>query len=156
MGFRPIINDIIKNNAIFGGNDSGGFIFPDIQLCEDGILSSLYILELLSKENLPLSELISKIPSFYMVKEYLDSPIQFRGKILNILIEENYKNKIETISGIKIYFDYGWTLIIPNPAKEGFDIYAEAENKQYAGQLVRHWKNQIKDITHRIETGDIK
>jgi len=155
MGFRSIIDDIIKNNAIFAGNESGGFIFPDFQLCEDALITGTYMLELLSNNNLSLSKLILSIPSFYMAKDYIDSPIQYRGKIMYTLIEENYTHKIETISGIKIYFDYGWCLIIPNPSKEGFDIYAEAKNNQYASELVKHWKNQIIDIIHRIETSDI-
>ncbi|MBD3230736.1 MAG: NTP transferase domain-containing protein [Candidatus Lokiarchaeota archaeon] len=155
MGFRPIIDDMIEHDAIFGGNDFGGYIFPEIQLCEDGIVSSIFILELLNNEGSTLSEIVSSIPQFYMEKSYIDSPIQYRGKIMNTLIEENYTHKIETISGIKIYFDYGWCLIIPDPAKSGFDIYAEAKNNQYANQLIKHWKNQIKNIIHRIETDDI-
>ncbi|MHA1694128.1 MAG: sugar phosphate nucleotidyltransferase [Candidatus Helarchaeota archaeon] len=155
MGFRSIIDDVIKNKAIFAGNESGGFIFPEFQLCEDAIFSSIYILEVLSKNNISLSNLIAEVPDFYMAKDYINSPIQYRGKIMYTLIEENYTHKIETISGIKIFFDYGWCLIIPSPSKEGFDIYAEAKNKQYASELVRHWKNQINDIIHRIEIGEI-
>ncbi|MHA1250882.1 MAG: sugar phosphate nucleotidyltransferase [Candidatus Helarchaeota archaeon] len=155
MGYREIIDDIVKYKAIFAGNESGGFIFPDFQLCEDGIISSIYILQLLSLTDSSFSELVSTIPDFYMTKDYIHTPLHYRGKILYTLIEENYTHKIEAISGIKIYFNYGWCLIVPNPFKEGFDIYAEAKNNQYANELVKHWKNQINDIIHRIDTGDI-
>ncbi len=153
IGNRPLIEKILENKGIFGGDETGGFVFPEFQFARDGILSSAYLIEKIVKEKMPLNDLISEIPKFYMAKKILNVPYQFRGRVMLALIEEAYEHNLSTLDGVKIYFDYGWILIRPGSSENTFEMYSEAKGKNEAMQLIRHWDNIIEDIVHSIETG---
>ncbi|MHA1146576.1 MAG: hypothetical protein ACTSRW_17705, partial [Candidatus Helarchaeota archaeon] len=154
FGGRPIIEEVFKQKAIFGGEDSGGFIFPDFHYSRDGILAAAYMIELLIKENRKLSTLAKEIPKFYMVEKEVPCPIQARGKLMLYLIEEAYNfGNVNTLDGIKIFFDYGWVLIRPSSSRNVFLIFAEGRNEEEAIEIARHWEDEIKEFIHQIETG---
>lgn len=152
IGYRPLIENVLKNKCIFGGEETGGFVFPEFQYARDGILASAYLIEQICKEETPLHDLITEIPKFYMVKKSIDVPYQYRGKIMLSLIEEAYEHNLSTLDGVKIYFDYGWVLIRP-AIENTFEICSEANSKDEAIQLYKHWASKIADIIHTIETG---
>jgi mannose-1-phosphate guanylyltransferase/phosphomannomutase len=153
IGYRPLIEKIIKNKCVFGGEETGGFVFPEFQFARDGILASAYLIEKIVREETPLNELISEIPKFYMAKKIIEVPFQYRGKVMLSLIEEAYEHNLSTLDGVKIYFDYGWCLIRPGSNENTFEIYSEARSKDESIQLNKHWANVIDDIVHSIETG---
>ncbi len=153
IGNRPLIEKIIEHKCIFGGDETGGFVFPEFQFARDGMLASAYLLERIVKNETPLHELHSEIPRFYMAKKIIEVPYQYRGKVMLQLIEEAYGHNLSTLDGVKIYYEYGWCLIRPGADENTFEIYSEAKGKTDATQLNRHWANIIDDIVHSIETG---
>jgi len=60
VGDRYVLEEMLKNDAAIGGEDSGHLIFLDYHTTGDGILSALQLLKVIKKENRPVSEL-SKI-----------------------------------------------------------------------------------------------
>ncbi len=60
VGDRYVLEEMLKKNAIIGGEESGHMIFLDYHTAGDGILSALQLLKVIKKENVPVSEL-SKI-----------------------------------------------------------------------------------------------
>jgi len=64
----PIVASVMKQtHAVFGGED-GGLIFSQFQYCRDSAISLATVLEILTREQRPLSELIAEIPSYEMLK----------------------------------------------------------------------------------------
>jgi len=153
LGYRPLIEKIVESKATFGGDEIGGFVFPEFQFARDGILAGAYLIEQIVKQETSLHDLKSEIPKFYMAKKIIPVPYQFRGKVMLNLIEEAYEHNLSTLDGIKIYFDYGWVLIRPGTDENSFEIYSEAFSKSEAVQLNQHWANIIEDIVHSLETG---
>lgn len=152
-GNRPLLATVKKENPVFGGEETGGFIFPDFNVVRDGVLAAAYLTEFLVKKGINLSELTDTIPTFYMAREKVPCPISIRGKVMLSLIEEAYDFNFNTLDGIKIFFDYGWVLIKPSAVGEYFEIYAEGQNKQEATHIANHWLDEIKNLIHEIETG---
>ncbi len=153
IGYRPLIEQVIEHKSVFGGDETGGFVFPEFQFARDGILAAAYLVEQIVKKETQLSDLSSEIPKFYMAKKIIQVPYQYRGKVMVNLIEEAYEHNLSTLDGVKIYFDYGWCLIRPGADENSFEIYSEAKGKGEATQLNKHWANVIEDIVHSIETG---
>jgi phosphoglucosamine mutase len=60
VGDRYVLEEMLKNDAVIGGEDSGHLIFLDYHTTGDGILSALQLLKVIKKEKRPVSEL-SKI-----------------------------------------------------------------------------------------------
>jgi len=153
VGNRPLLEDVIKHNAILGGDPTGAFVFPNFHIARDGIFASIYLIEMMLKEKKKISELVDEFPDFYMAKQTIKCPLQKRGKVMLNLIEEAYDHNFNTLDGIKIYFDYGWVLIRPSEKEDEFDIFSESRTKHEAEEIVKHWVDEIQTIIHEIETG---
>jgi phosphoglucosamine mutase len=57
VGDRYVLEEMLRSNAVIGGEDSGHLIFLDYHTTGDGILSALQLLKAMKKENRPVSEL---------------------------------------------------------------------------------------------------
>lgn len=90
VGDKYVVEEMIKNNYNFGGEQSGHIIFFDYSTTGDGIISALQLLKIIIKKNKKLSE-ISKI-----LEKYPQS-------LLNLEIKE--KKKIEEIPFLKETLD---------------------------------------------------
>ena len=64
VGDRYVMQEMIKTSAILGGEDSGHIIFLNYQTTGDGILTALKLIQFMSEESKPLSEL-GKIMTVY-------------------------------------------------------------------------------------------
>ncbi len=64
VGDRYVLEEMRKNGAVLGGEDSGHIIFAQHHTTGDGILTALQLLAVIKKEDKPLSEL-KKIMKVY-------------------------------------------------------------------------------------------
>ena len=76
-----------KHNAIFGGEHSGHFYFRDNWFADSGLIAFLVCLELISRENRPLHEMVAEIDPY------------FRSGEINSRVD-SISDKIEQISGV--------------------------------------------------------
>jgi len=146
IGARSLLDAIIKNDAIFGGEETGGFVFPEFQKGFDGIYSSAKILEILAKEGSKLSRLHNDLPGLYMAKDSVSLPLEQRGQIMRSLIEEFRDQQIDTIDGIKVFYDDTWVLMHPSSEEPIIDLYAEAPSKEAAHQVVQQYAEKIRAL----------
>lgn len=62
--------------AIFGGEVSGHYYFRDFYCADSGTLPALLMLELISKRNLPLSQLLEPLRSRYFISGEINSEVK--------------------------------------------------------------------------------
>ncbi|MEA2015396.1 MAG: phosphoglucosamine mutase [Actinomycetota bacterium] len=67
VGDRYVLEEMIKNNCILGGEDSGHVIFKEHHTTGDGILTALQLLSVMKKENKSLFELSKVMKTFPQV-----------------------------------------------------------------------------------------
>lgn len=151
LGFRPLAETVIRQKAIFGGDETGGFIFPQIHPFRDGVISVAKLLEFLAKTGEPLSEIMKEIPSFYTFKESIPTPLQHRGLIMRTLVENAEGEPFDTIDGIKIYLDKGWVLIRPSSDEPVFDIFVEARTETKAKDFIKTYRKEIQEVLMELE-----
>jgi phosphoglucosamine mutase len=67
VGDRYVLEEMLKNGSVIGGEDSGHVIFKEHHTTGDGILTALQLLSVLKKENKPLSKLAKIMRTFPQV-----------------------------------------------------------------------------------------
>ena len=67
VGDRYVMEAMLANGAVLGGEDSGHTVFRDHQTTGDGMLTALKLIEAMLSENKPLSELKSVMTVFPQV-----------------------------------------------------------------------------------------
>lgn len=132
-----------KKEAVFVGEVKNGYIFPEFQPFTDGMFALAKILELLSLEKAILREVSSLIKPRAMVREHLACPWEMKGTVIRRLLEENARNKIVALDGVKIYFDNSWVLVLPDKDRPLLHINAEADTEEVARRLVELYLKEI-------------
>jgi len=150
VGSPIVAREMIAKKAIFGGEENGGLIFPELQYCRDALMTIAKMLELLTYENQPLSELVSTLPHYSMVKSKINCPNNIKKTVLDTLSEslrdDNKILNIDRTDGVKLFMQEGWALLRPSGTEPIFRIYAEAKTIQTAQKIVKQYTKIVKEI----------
>jgi len=96
--------------------------------------------------NVKLSVLHGDLPSFCMAKQVISVSWELRGRIMRSLIEEFRDHQIDTIDGLKIFYDDNWALIHPSSEEPVTNLLTEAPNKEVADNLIQEYSNRIREL----------
>jgi phosphomannomutase len=91
-----------ETKAVFGGEVSGHYYFRDFYCADSGTTPALLILELVSKEGRPLSELIAEFRSKYFISGEINSEVADQEAKMRE-IEERYSDaEIGHLDGVSV------------------------------------------------------
>ena len=151
IGFKHIA-PYLEDNALIGGEESGGYGFRGHIPERDGILAALYFLDLMVKTGKTPSQLLDDLFSLTGPHHYNRVDVHFppdeRENIIN-RIENNFPEKINeikvdqlnTIDGFKYIMTEGsWLLIRFSGTEPLLRIYAESDTPQKVEELLQAGK----------------
>lgn len=119
---QAIMDEILNNNINFSKNPL------QLILNFDAFAGLVKIIEYMCSSNTTLSELLSEIPNFFITKKNIRCPWELKGTVMRTIINEQRKNKLELLDGIKLYSENGWVLIVPDADKPIFKIISESSS----------------------------
>lgn len=143
-GYPYVIDNIKENKAIFAGEASYHYYFPEQYCFSDGMLASLKLLELLSNSGESLSKLSDEIHAFPMLRSNIDCPINLKNKVIDIIHKKvKGKYKLDLLDGIKILDKDWWVLIRPSNTQPQIRIVVESKTLSQAKKIKSHFENMI-------------
>lgn len=154
VGFKNVNEVILKEKVIFGGEESGGYGFPEFLPERDGVFSALMILEMMLLTGGSVSDLISRLFRTYGESHYrrvdLRADERVKDKLKDLVKDPPAKlgsrsvDRAITIDGLKLVFrDGSWILIRPSGTEPLVRIYAEAPSPEEAEALIRAGEDLI-------------
>ena len=144
VGAPIVARKIFEVNAVFGGEENGGLIFPEHQFCRDGGMATMAMLELLAVKNKNISELVEEIPKYYLIKTKVKC--NNKKEVMKKLKEKMAANKFDFTDGIKAFFDNGWVLIRPSGTEPIIRIYAEGKSRKGAEKIAEKYKKMVEEM----------
>ena len=148
VGFKHIGPLMIKENALMGGEESGGFGFRGHIPERDGILSSLYILDLLTQTEKSVSQLLSDLYDLVGPHHYnridLHLSQELKGPIVELISSSPPKQldngvviQFDTTDGLRFSLEDGsWLLIRFSGTEPLMRIYAESRSPAQVERLL--------------------
>lgn len=122
-----------EDNLPFGGEYSGHFYFRDkIADVGSGIYAGLRLLEIMSKTNKSLSELLLDIPKYYSTPEIkFPSSDEQKFEVIKKIKEfcELQKWSLNTIDGVRVNFSTGWALVRASNTGPNITMRCEAKDE---------------------------
>jgi phosphomannomutase len=109
VGHSFIKTQMRDENAIFGGEHSGHFYFRDNWYADSGLIAFLIILELISEEGKPVSELLKPIDIRLRSGEINSEVKDIPGKLKQL--EDHYQAQgaqIDHLDGVTVQFKDWW------------------------------------------------
>jgi mannose-1-phosphate guanylyltransferase/phosphomannomutase len=104
-------------------------------------------INLMATCNLPLSSIVSQIPKYYTARKEVKCPWNMKGKVMRNLIEENNSKSVDLIEGVKLNFDDGWALVLPDADEPLCRVYAESKDSEELSKLTDELLKRIESIT---------
>jgi len=149
VGFNHIADEILLNNVVMGGEESGGITIKGHIPEGDGILMGLLILEVMAHAKAPLHEVVADLLKKYGPAQYartdmaLTRPVA-KAEMVKMLVDAApaaidgvQVERLDTIDGVKYYLDDGsWLLIRPSGTEPVLRVYAEAPNDERVKALL--------------------
>jgi len=152
VGFKYVAPVMVAENALIGGEESGGYGFRGHVPERDGILAGLYFLDLLVKTGKKPSELLdylySKVGPHHYKRVDIEFPAEERENIINRLknsspdaIDGVRVVKSSTADGFRfILADDTWLLIRFSGTEPVLRIYTETDSQTRADRLLESGK----------------
>ena len=106
-GHSFIKKSMRDNDAVYGGEMSAHHYFRDFYYCDSGMIPWLLILEMISKEKMPLSQMIQKYRDRYPVSGEINLKVNNTKKIIE-LIKEYYLDDatgVDETDGVGMEFE---------------------------------------------------
>lgn len=143
VGDKYVLENMLKNDFILGGEQSGHIIFKEYANTGDGELTSLQILDAMIKENKKLSELASVMQKYPQVM--INVNISKEGKD-NYKDNKNIQDKITEINE-KLNGE-GRVVVRPSGTENLIRVMLEGKDekiiKNYCEELAKYIENELK------------
>lgn len=124
-----------KHNAIFGGEHSGHFYFRDNWFADSGLIAFLVALELLSKTDKPLDEIVAEFDPYVRSGEINSTVESARDKIEELA--ETFKDgEQDRLDGLTVEYSDWWFNVRPSNTEPLLRLNAEADSKEILDQKV--------------------
>jgi phosphomannomutase len=91
-----------ETDAVFGGEVSGHYYFRDFYCADSGTMPALLILELVSREGRPLSELMAEFRSKYFISGEINSEVADQQTKMEEIAERHSDGEITRLDGISV------------------------------------------------------
>jgi phosphomannomutase len=91
-----------EHDAVFGGEVSGHYYFRDFWCADSGTIPVLLMLELISVEGRPLSELVGEYRERYFISGEINSEVTDQDAKMRELAERNPDAEISWLDGISV------------------------------------------------------
>ena len=136
-----------EGDFAFGGEYSGHMFFRDRWPgFDDGIYAGLRIIEILSKNNKKVSELLEGINKYYSTPEIKidsteDEKYDMVNKVKEYALSKGYN--ICDIDGVRIEFDDAWLLVRAGQTGPEVTLRFEATTKKRLNELQKEFKKVI-------------
>ncbi len=145
VGSVEVSRKMIPINGLIGFEENGGFMYGPHNQVRDGAMTLALVLDLLSKSEKTLSELVSELPSSFTTKDKIKCSKDEAQKIILALKEEN--PDADTTDGIKIIFDTkNWLMVRPSGTEPIIRIYAEGDSQEKLDKIMSENLQKIKSI----------
>jgi phosphomannomutase len=146
VGEINVVEEMITQDAIIGGEGNGGVILPELHLGRDAPLAVAFTLQALLESQGTLSALVQSLPQYKMVKDKINIEGKNPDKIIEKLIDKFSDKKVNLLDGLKIDEDDYWIHLRKSNTEPIIRIIAEAKSLKQVKSIVAEYSDIIKKL----------
>ena len=124
-------------HAPIGGEGNGGVILSEVHLGRDAPVGAALLLQLLHEDDTSLSQIVSGLPRYSIVKDKLDRPNASLDTVYDALRAAFPGAAADTQDGLRLSWPDRWVHVRPSGTEPIVRVIAEAPTSREALELVR-------------------
>ncbi|MGY4707722.1 phosphoglucomutase/phosphomannomutase family protein [Candidatus Bipolaricaulota sp. J31] len=157
IGFKWAVEGLVKREAIFGGEESGGYGYRWHLPERDGMLAGLLLLELIAAERKGLKALLEDLfrrygPHYY---DRIDLELPERVEVVERIkaappgsVAGRKVVDVETLDGVKLRFRNGWLLFRASGTEPILRVYCEMGSPEEVKEVIAAGAALAKEVAH--------
>ena len=152
-GHALIKSKLKETHAELAGEMSGHIFFAHRYFgFDDAIYATLRFLEVVSKTDKKVSELLADLPKVVSTPELrVDCPDNIKFEIANLAKKAFAEYEVETIDGVRINFEKGWGLVRASNTQPILVMRFEAETKEDLLKYEKIVREKVAEIQAGME-----
>jgi phosphomannomutase len=140
VGEANVVDEMLRRNAVLGGEGNGGVIDPRVGLVRDSFVGMALVLDAMAARGKPISRLIDELPRYSIWKTKIDLPSDALGAALESLEHYFHAWTSSRLDGLRLDRQAAdgsasWLLIRPSNTEPIVRIIAEAPTASEARRL---------------------
>jgi phosphomannomutase len=125
VGHSFIKQLMAETGAVFGGEHSGHYYFKDNFRADSGILAALYVLETMSIEGQPLSELLQPLKR-YAASGEINIEVDDQQAVIERIAAASTDGDADRLDGLTVSYDDWWFNVRPSNTEPLLRLNVEA------------------------------
>jgi mannose-1-phosphate guanylyltransferase/phosphomannomutase len=143
----PHLMEVASTPGIdFAASQEGGYIFPAFLPAYDGVATFVKTLGLLAASDQRLSDVVSDLPRIHIAHESVVTPWEKKGAVMRTIVEKTKDHEHVLVDGVKVLYDDGWVLVLPDPEEPITHIWAESRSDADARVLAKEYVRRIRQM----------
>ena len=148
VGSVEVSRKMVKENAIVGFEENGGFMYGKHNQVRDGSMTMAILIDLLAHNKSSLSKEMNSLPPSFTTKGKIECSKNDFKKIIKILKAEPYKKDLT--DGIKLSLDdSSWIMVRLSGTEPIARIYAESSSQSKLDDIFAKYLQKVKAALDR-------
>lgn len=143
VGFVNVREGLLKNNGVMGGELSGHYCYRDYFFMDSGMISFLTLLQVFSKDQRKVSEIIKSL-SVYANSPELNFQVKNKDKILEKIKQKYTDGKQDFLDGITVEYEDWWFNVRPSNTEPLLRLTVEADTPELLAEKQEELTKLIK------------
>ena len=137
VGEANVVDCMLANRAVFGGEGNGGPIDPEVGLVRDSFVGMAQVLAAMAARQLPLARLADELPRYEIVKTKIQLSADKVASAVDALTARFADARGDRMDGLRLDWPDRWLLVRPSNTEPIVRAIAEAPDRTSAEELCR-------------------
>ena len=148
VGEANVVDAMLREGAIIGGEGNGGVIDPRIVPGRDSLVGMAFVLQLMAETGKSIGQLVNEIPRYVIVKEKLACPRELAQRAAALVPEAFEGEKIDLQDGVRVDWADSWVSVRASNTEPILRIIAEARDESAAQSRIA----KVRQVVERLLT----
>jgi phosphomannomutase/phosphoglucomutase len=151
VGSVDVTEKMLKEHAVAGLEENGGFFYLPHQPVRDGGMTSSLMLDALAHWNVPFSVAMERLPRYYQRKSKLACPNSLKHDVLE-KVKRQADGELDLTDGVRINFkDGSWVIVRPSGTEPLIRVFSESTDEGRAEKLFRTYLALTEENTKKLQ-----
>jgi phosphomannomutase len=146
VGEANVVDLMLKENALFGGEGNGGPIDPRVGFVRDSFVGMAQLLDAMAARNLSIAELANEIPKYAIVKKNISLDAE-KVAATTDAIEKHFSCATpDRLDGLRLDWPDRWLLVRASNTEPIVRVIAESPTEEEAASLCEEAINVLNEV----------